>query len=303
LGWITKLWGTCEENRERIDEVKRQNSNKSGDTCCRRTNKLHEKNTGKPDLKKETGVNEFVSFPIRGMSCPSCVSKIEEALSGGPGVIEAVVNFQRREAGVHFDPAKVNPDELKGIVEKAGYRIPEKRTGYFEEEGDRSGTFSRLRPFLIGAAAALGVVGFYLGLLTLTSDWHNARSEFEEFGLWIITLAVGLGVQVTLFTLFRAWHGGGSMKGAKCSLATSGGMSTAAMAACCSHYLTLILPALGLPFLSSAAAGLASYQIYFFMAGILSNIFGIGFMLRLMIRSGMIRVEALENRMIFRSGH
>jgi hypothetical protein len=99
-------------------------------------------------------------------------------------------------------------------------------------------------------------------------------------------------VQVTLFSLFRSWHGGGSMKGAKCSLATSGGMSTTAMAACCSHYLALVLPALGLPFLSTAAAGLANYQGYFFFAGVLSNLFGIGFMLRLMIRRGVIPIGA-----------
>jgi hypothetical protein len=163
----------------------------------------------------------------------------------------------------------------------------------------KSGLFTRLRPYIYGITAALGVVGFYLGLLTLTSDWYNARLEFREYGLWIITLAVGLGVQVTLFSLFRAWHGAGSMKGAKCSLATSGGMSTTAMAACCSHYLTLVLPALGLPFLSSAAASLASYQVYFLFAGVLSNLFGIGFMLRLMIRSGMISKWALVKNLTF----
>jgi hypothetical protein len=71
------------------------------------------------------------------------------------------------------------------------------------------------------------------------------------------------------------------------------------MAACCSHYLALILPALGLPFLSSAAASLASYQVYFLFAGVLSNLFGIGFMLRLMMRSGMISKRALVKNLTF----
>ncbi len=162
-----------------------------------------------------------------------------------------------------------------------------------------AGSEPGLRPYLIGVAVAVGVVGFYLGLITLTSDWYNARLEFKEYGIWILALAAGLGVQVTLFSLLRAWHQGVSMKAAKCSLAASGGMSTTAMAACCAHYLTVILPVLGLPFLSAAAAGLARYQTYFFLAGLLSNMFGIGLMLRIMTRNGMIQIRALVNHMPF----
>ena len=87
------------------------------------------------------------------------------------------------------------------------------------------------------------------------------------------------------------------MKAAKCSLAASGGMSTAAMAACCAHYLGILLPALSLPFLSAAAAGLAQYQTWFFVAGVLSNLFGIGLMLRMMVRSGMIQVGTLVSHL------
>ena len=274
-------------------------SGMSVDSCCGTSKDLQGRNAQEPGASEGQGTYKQVSFPIGGMSCPSCAGRIEEALSGRPGVIKAVVDFARREASVRFDQGKVNPDDLRVTVEKAGYRVPDNRPEPFGEEGKESGLFTRMRPYIFGISAALGVVGFYLGLLTLTSDWYNARLEFGKYGLWIIALAVGLGVQVILFSLFRAWHGGKSMTGAKCSLATSGGMSTTAMAACCSHYLALILPALGLPFLSSAAASLASYQTYFFFAGVLSNLFGIGFMLRLMMRSGMISKRALVKNLTF----
>jgi len=146
-----------------------------------------------------------------------------------------------------------------------------------------------LRPCFIGAVTSLSVVGFYLGLLTLTSDWHNAVLEFQEYGIWIIALAMGLGVQVTLFSRFRAWRRGESGKAATYSLVASGGMSTTAMAACCAHYLAFVLPALGLPFLSATVASLAGYQVYFFVAGVISNLFGIGLTLWTMRRSGMIQ--------------
>ncbi len=211
------------------------------------------------------------------------------------------MDFVRREAKVSFDPAKVGADELKAAVETAGYQVLENQSEGGEETSSvsLSDLLSRPRPYLIGGAAAVCVIGFYLGLITLTSDWYNARAEFRAYWFWILALATGLGVQAALFSFLRAWHQGGSMKAAKCSFAASGGVSTTAMAACCSHYLSVFLPALGLPFLSSAAAGLADYQTYFFMVGVLSNLFGIALMLRTMDRSGMIRVGALFIHLTF----
>ena len=80
-------------------------------------------------------------------------------------------------------------------------------------------------PLLIGVAAAIAVVGFYLGLITLVSDWYNARMQFEEYRWWILALAAGLGVQATLYSFLRIRLNGKNVKSAKSSLAASGGMS------------------------------------------------------------------------------
>ena len=60
-----------------------------------------------------------------------------------------------------------------------------------------------MRPYLFGVTAAAGIIGFYLGLLTLVSDWYNATSQFTQFWGWIIALAAGLGIQATLFTYIK----------------------------------------------------------------------------------------------------
>jgi len=238
-----------------------------------------------------------VSLSVRGMSCPSCARKIETALSRFPGVTEAKVDFVRREARVDFDADMVTLDDLDSAVEDAGYQVLNSQEDQMKGGRSKSVSLTNLlaspRPYLFAGATIFCVIGFYLGLVTLTSDWYNAKGEFREYGGWILALAVGLGVQVALFSLLRAWHRHGSMKAAKAGLAASGGMSTTAMAACCSHYLTVLLPALGLPFLSSAAASLSLYQTYFFLAGVLSNLVGIGLMLRLMQRNGIIQIGAL----------
>lgn len=151
-----------------------------------------------------------------------------------------------------------------------------------------------LYPFLIGIAAALGLVGFYLGLLTLTSDWYNAKMEFKEFRWWVIALSIGVGVQAALFSYMKNRLRGGNLKGAKSGLAASSGMSTASMAACCAHYLASLMPALGLPFLSAAVAGIAMYQTEIFILGVLSNLIGLGVMLRIMHKNGILRFDMLR---------
>ena len=150
-----------------------------------------------------------------------------------------------------------------------------------------------VKPYIFGVTAAVGVIGFYLGLLTLVSDWYNATSQFAQYWGWIIALAIGLGVQTTLFTHIKGQLKGKTTTAAKSSLAASGGLSTASMAACCAHYLVAFLPAFGLPFFSAAAAGLVEYQIEFFLLGVISNVFGIAVMIRTMSKNGLIPPGAL----------
>ena len=138
----------------------------------------------------------------------------------------------------------------------------------------------QIKPYIFGIFAGTAVIAFYLSLITLTSDWANARYQFADYRWWIIALAAGLGIQITLFVSMRRRLSSQALKGVGAGVAASGGMSATAMAICCSHYLVTLLPIIGLPFLSAAAAGLEQYQIQFFAAGVVSNLIGIAMMLR-----------------------
>jgi hypothetical protein len=150
----------------------------------------------------------------------------------------------------------------------------------------------KIYPFLIGAGAFLGLIAFYLGIMTLTADWFYAGVQFEEYRWWIIALSLGLGVQSTLFTLLRRGLKGGEKKTARSTLAASGGISTGAMVVCCLHHLTDVVPFLGFPIL---AVTLQRYQTFFFLIGVLSNLFGISMMLRIMGKHGMVRLKIIFN--------
>lgn len=61
-------------------------------------------------------------FPVEGMTCGSCVSRVEKALAATPGVEEASVNFATEHASVKAG-REVTLDMLKAAVEKAGYAV------------------------------------------------------------------------------------------------------------------------------------------------------------------------------------
>ncbi|HET9122834.1 MAG TPA: heavy metal translocating P-type ATPase, partial [Acidiferrobacteraceae bacterium] len=63
-------------------------------------------------------------FGIRGMTCASCVSRVERALQALPGVDRVVVNLATERASVGFDPARVSLNTLVAAVSETGY-VPE----------------------------------------------------------------------------------------------------------------------------------------------------------------------------------
>ncbi|RKZ35158.1 MAG: heavy metal translocating P-type ATPase, partial [Gammaproteobacteria bacterium] len=62
-----------------------------------------------------------ITIGVRGMSCASCVGRVERSLTRQPGVQSAVVNLSTETASVTFDPAEVDPPTLLKTVADAGY--------------------------------------------------------------------------------------------------------------------------------------------------------------------------------------
>ncbi|MBA3590084.1 heavy metal translocating P-type ATPase [Methylibium sp.] len=64
------------------------------------------------------------SFPVEGMTCASCVARVEKALAAVPGVSEASVNLATEAASVRGDASVALP-ALRAAVVKAGYKVGE----------------------------------------------------------------------------------------------------------------------------------------------------------------------------------
>jgi Cu+-exporting ATPase len=62
-------------------------------------------------------------LPVVGMTCASCVNRIERFLNRADGVAEASVNLATERATVHFDPAVIDRSGIVATIEAAGYEV------------------------------------------------------------------------------------------------------------------------------------------------------------------------------------
>lgn len=139
------------------------------------------------------------------------------------------------------------------------------------------------RHILIGAGAGLLLIIIYAGIIGLAQDWTHVWQQTTELWYWVLALAGGFGIQAGLFSFIR--HGIRERRAAStASVAASGSVSAGSMAACCAHHLADVLPLLGL---SGVAIFLVQYQLFFIIAGVLSNIVGITIMLETIQRHGL----------------
>ena len=64
-----------------------------------------------------------LTFEVEGMSCTSCVPRVERALTGADGVMRAHVNYATGRADILVDPTRVDVARLHAAVEHAGYGL------------------------------------------------------------------------------------------------------------------------------------------------------------------------------------
>src|SRR3990167_8230545 len=124
---------------------------------------------------------------------------------------------------------------------------------------------------LYGLLAGLGLLVFYLSVLSIFQGINFAFLNLRSLWYFIFPLAIGFGIQIGLYSSIQHTA---AMTG---TVAGTGGVSAGSMVACCSHFLFNIIPFIGF---SAIAVILMKYQSWFLSVGILSNIIGIGIMIR-----------------------
>lgn len=134
------------------------------------------------------------------------------------------------------------------------------------------------RAIISGVISSLILIGAYFLAVSFISSFDFAISQFSQFWYFIVSLALGFGIQFGLYRYLLILTA--KMTGSKV-VAVSGTTSAAAMISCCTHYLVNILPILGT---AGIVTFVASYQIEIFWVGLLFNFFGIGFVISRLIK-------------------
>ncbi len=129
---------------------------------------------------------------------------------------------------------------------------------------------SLTKPFFFGLLATLILLSVYFGIVTLVSGWKFTLRQFDQYWYFVVSLAVGFGVQVGLFTYLKTLQ-----KSSRGVVTVSGTTTTISMLSCCSHYVANLVPLLGV---AGALTLIGQYQIELFWVGLVANLLGIIYM-------------------------
>lgn len=77
-----------------------------------------------PERNRAAATEVSLRFPVEGMTCAACSTRLERLLSRPDGVSEARVSLVDNSASVRFDPLRVAPADLVAVVGKAGFAVP-----------------------------------------------------------------------------------------------------------------------------------------------------------------------------------
>ena len=107
-----------------------------------------------------------VTLGIDGMTCASCVSRVEKALLRVPGVLRAEVNLATESASVTLASRQVDEAALVAAVERAGYvATPRHAASEAEAAGAATRRFAEWWPVAVAAALSAPLVLPMIGLL------------------------------------------------------------------------------------------------------------------------------------------
>lgn len=127
---------------------------------------------------------------INGMSCASCVSRVQNALAAVPGVVQARVNLAERTALIM---GSASATELVKAVEKAGYGAEAIEDDLERRERQQETAIATMKRFRWQAIVAL-LVGIPVMVWGMIGD--NMMVSDDNRSLWLVIGLITLAVMV-----------------------------------------------------------------------------------------------------------
>jgi Cu+-exporting ATPase len=160
------------------------------------------------------------SFGVTGMTCASCVGRVERALKKVPGVLEANVDLANEKATVRYFAGEVEHRDLEMAIEGAGYSLV--RGEEFSAEDSHESEYKKLKSdFLLAAALTALILAGSLPMML----------GFEPLILmmWLNFMLLGLATPVQFWAGWRFYRGAwGALKHGQANMNTLVVMGTSA---------------------------------------------------------------------------
>jgi Cu+-exporting ATPase len=149
-----------------------------------------------------------IVLPIEGMTCASCVNRIERFLKKTDGVVEASVNLATERATVRVDPVRAGRTELVQAVEAAGYDVRPEPATPMETAADIAAEVDaeaverdrELRDVKLRALTSLGIAAAIMAVVA----WPGGLFAMEDANKLVFLPA----------TFIQFWAGGRFMRAA-----------------------------------------------------------------------------------------
>jgi len=155
---------------------------------------------------KEMGYNAYpanvekVTLPVGGMTCASCVRRIENEVKKVAGVFSASVNLAAERVTVEYDSDVISLADIKKVIVKLGYQVfdGQRETSEDRERLEREKEMKRLTlDFILGA------------VLTTIVLIGSLPHMMESWGQWVpavLTMPLTLLILTTPVQFISGWR-------------------------------------------------------------------------------------------------
>ncbi|XP_056882868.1 copper-transporting ATPase 2 isoform X2 [Takifugu flavidus] len=117
---------------------------------------------------------------ITGMTCASCVHKIESKLSSTYGVVAASVSLATNKAQVQYDPEVVGARDVVAIIQDLGFQAELEKTG-LKHNLDHSEEIQQWKnSFILSLVFGLPVMGLMIYMMVMDSQNHDHGGSMPE---------------------------------------------------------------------------------------------------------------------------
>jgi P-type Cu+ transporter len=180
-------------------------------------------------MDSSTTAPATLDLGVGGMTCASCVNRVERALKKVPGVSDAVVNLATESARVTYAPSSQMDAQLRRAIRNAGYEPRALESGAVEDLSPWAGFAPVAVALLLSLPLVLPMVGelagrdwmlpawmqfllatpvqFVLGARFYKAGWHALKAGTGNMDLLVaIGTSAGWGLSVWLWLSAGAAH-------------------------------------------------------------------------------------------------